>query len=702
MLSVHQGHFDAARRPSRRELLRIGGLGLAGLSLPNLLASRSFAATNSGDSTFGRAKSVIFLFLQGGPPQHETFDPKPFAPAEIRGPFRPIQTNIPGIQIGELLPHTARLADKLAIVRSIATDTNDHEPSGYWVLTGNAYRGTNPRTIQPTDAPYMGSLVKLLKPSDALPALSTAWIPDWCRLNEGVRPAGQTAGFLGGQWDPERFIGDPNAPNYQVEGLSLDERAAATLQRRAEILRSVDREFAQGQRGDSTQLYHRFQQQAFDLLTSAAAQRAFAIDEEPHAIRDRYGRNRWGQCVLLARRLVEAGVRLVHVNWPRDPGDAAVDNPLWDTHSQNADRLEDVLCPQFDLGFSALLEDLDGRGLLESTLVVAIGEFGRTPRINAIGGRDHWGAVFSFAMAGAGIRGGMVHGASDKNGAFPARDRVDPGDLWATILHLVGIDPHGEYLDRESRPHRLTLGQPIYELLGTQPATQQRVEPEGSPQQIASDERKLTYTTFADDIPLRAADFGSRPKGWRIAPADSTDGCRVWMLAKPDGQRHAALGISPVPANESIVAERELVLGQEMRNPRVGRYRFSVWAYGGGDEDAYQAFLRHFRCRLVMLRYRSLVKDPTQREELASLEIYPSFTADGTSTFERFDLEQMLDSSVPGANFAIGSGLGVAIVVSRKSAGDLVVGDISAPAYVAIERVALEYSSRERNDDVQI
>ncbi len=701
MLSVLQGHF-ADYRPSRRELLRIGGLGLSGLSLPNLLASRSLAATDSGDATFGRAKSVIFLFLQGGPPQHETFDPKPLAPAEIRGPFRPIQTNVPGIQIGELLPRTARLADKLAIVRSIATDTNDHEPSGYWVLTGNAYRGTNPRTIQPTDAPYMGSLVKLLKPSDMLPALSTAWIPDWCRLNEGVRPAGQTGGFLGGQWDPERFIGDPNEASYQVEGLSLDERAAATLQRRAEILRAVDREFAEGQRGDAAQLYRRFQQQAFDLLTSPAARRAFAIQEESDAVRDRYGRNRWGQCVLLARRLVEAGVRLVHVNWPRDPGDAAVDNPLWDTHSQNADRLEDVLCPQFDLGFSALLEDLDGRGLLESTLVVAIGEFGRTPRINAIGGRDHWGAVFSFAMAGAGIRGGMVHGASDKNGAFPARDRVDPGDLWATILHLVGIDPRGEYVDRESRPHRLTLGQPIHELLGTQPATQQRVVPEGNPQPIVSDERKLSFTTFAEDSPLRAADFGSRPKGWRVAPLDSTDGCRVWTLEPADGARHAALGFSNATADEPIAAERELVLGQEMRNPRVGRYRLSVWAYGGGEEEAYEDFLRHFRCRLVVLRYRSLVKDPTLREELASQEFRPSFAANGTSAKERFDLEQMLDSSVPGQNFAVGSGLGIAIIVSRRSTGSLPVGAISAPAHVAIERVELEYASRERNEDVQV
>lgn len=702
MLSISLDGPRRRRLVSRRELLRIGGLGLSGLSLPNLLVAQSLGATQGVDSTFGRAKSVIFLFLQGGPPQHETFDPKPDAPADIRGPFRPIQTNVSGIQIGELLPRTARLADKLAIVRSIATDANDHEPSGYWVLTGNAYRGTNPRTIQPSDAPYMGSLVKLLKPSDTLPALSVAWIPDWCRLNEGVRPAGQTGGFLGSQWDPERFVGDPNEPGYRVEGLSLPERAAQELHRRADLLRTVERDFAQSTRGDAASLYSRSRQQAFDLLTSEAARRAFAVDEEPAAVRERYGRNRWGQCVLLARRLVEAGVRLVHVNWPRDPGDAAVDNPLWDTHAQNADRLEDVLCPQFDLGFSALLDDLDQRGLLESTLVVAIGEFGRTPRINAIGGRDHWGSVFSFALAGAGIRGGMVYGASDKHGAFPARDRVDPGHLWATILHLVGIDPRGEYLDRESRPHRLTRGEPIHEIVGSTPATLERVAPEGDLARLVYDERKLAQTDFSEAAPIRAADFGSRPKGWRAAPLESTDGCLVRAMTSPDGAHYVALGVFDGTGAEPIAEHRELVLGQEMRNPRVGRYHFSVWASGGGDADSFEHLMRHFRCRLVIFRFRSLVKDPRERDELAAVEFQPSFSQGSRAAGERFDLEALLDSSVPGQNFAIGSGLGVAVVLTRSSPGELPREQFKSDAYVAIERVSLDYVSRERNEKVQI
>ncbi len=207
--------------------------------------------------------------------------------------------------------------------------------------------------------------------------------------------------------------------------------------------------------------YDRQTQEAMGVLLSGTARGAFALDEESAATRDRYGRGKWGQSVLLARRLIEAGVRMAFVNWPREPGDLSAGNPLWDTHSQNNPRMKDVLCPQFDLGFTALIEDLDERGLLDETLVVAIGEMGRTPRFNAAGGRDHWGNVFSFVMAGAGIRGGYVHGESDSTGSFPISGRVQPQDLTATVLHLLGIGHDAMFRDRAGRPLRATEGEPI-------------------------------------------------------------------------------------------------------------------------------------------------------------------------------------------------------------------------------------------------
>ncbi len=359
---------------TRREWLRVGGLGALGLGLGELLRAGSHAdlvhAAPADSSlgrgldgvTFGRARNVIFLWLQGGPPQHETFDPKPDAPAEIRGPFRPIATNVPGIRFSELLPRTARLADRLAVVRSIATNDTNHDVSGYWMLTGYPYGPGMRRQIKPTDWPYFGSVVKMLRPSETMPALTTVWVPDLMRLNDSVTPAGQTAGFLGGAWEPERFVGDPAAPDYCVEGLEPPaDLPRLRVDRRQELLGQLDGYFRGMERGGAPAAWGRYARDAYALVSSGRARAAFDLGREPEAVRDRYGRYTWGQSVLLARRLIEAGVRLVHVNWAREPGDAAVDNPMWDTHAQNADRLQDVLCPQFDVTFSALLDDL-GRG----------------------------------------------------------------------------------------------------------------------------------------------------------------------------------------------------------------------------------------------------------------------------------------------------------------------------------------------------
>jgi hypothetical protein len=434
------------------------------LSLPALFAAQSKASPTAGTS-FAKAKNVIYLYLSGGPSQYETFDPKPEAPVDVRGIFKPIATKVLGVQFCELLPQLAGMADKLAVVRSLATDDNNHESGGYWINTGHKYTGPNMRDLSPTDWPTVGSIVKMLRPSTTVP-FSTVMLPEPIVANPNVFLPGQNAGFLGRRWDPELFKCDPAAASFKIEGLSLpDDLPPLRLSNRSDLLSQLNDHARLVQQPGVIEHYGRRTQEAMSVLLSGAVRNAFAMDAEPAKIRDRYGRGKWAQSVLLARRLIEAGVRMVFVNWPREPGDLSSSNPLWDTHGQNNPRMKDVLCPQLDQGFSALIEDLDQRGLLQETLVVAVGEMGRTPKFNGSGGRDHWGQVFSFALAGAGIKAGHVHGASDKTGAYPASDRVEPGDVAATIYHLLGIDPEGTFPDRFGRPHRLVEGQPIASLL---------------------------------------------------------------------------------------------------------------------------------------------------------------------------------------------------------------------------------------------
>ncbi|MBW3542967.1 MAG: DUF1501 domain-containing protein [Planctomycetes bacterium] len=699
---------------TRREMLRVGALGAAGVSLPVLLARDAAAAGAPplgiiDDPTFGRAKNIIYLWLQGGPPQHETFDPKPDAPAEIRGDFRPIQTNVVGTHFCELLPRTARIADKLAIVRSLATDNNIHSASGYDVLTGFAYQGPNARTITPNDHPWFGSLVKMLKPSETLPPLSTVWIPDIMRLNENVTPAGQTGGFLGPRWDPDRFLGDPSDPNYHVDGLDLAGVPPLRLQRRMSLLEQVERHFASIERGRRPETYDKFQSQAYDLLTSGRVRDAFAMQKEPAALRELYGTTGWGQCCLLARRLVEAGVRLVHVNWVREPGDSAVDNPMWDTHAQNSDRLEDVLCPIFDIGFTALLDDLDQRGLLDETLVVAIGEFGRTPKINASGGRDHWGPVFSFAMAGAGIAGGTVYGASDKEGAYPARDRVSGGDLTATLFHLLGIDPAATYMDPQRREHRLTLGSPIRGILGNNRPRPDLTLAGGSLARVPPfDPSLLLNTEFRDDVPLRPTDSGSRPKGWRASPIVSEDGGGFGVrLLEPSadsgGKRTVAIGFAGGGADNVAAPAGKLsaLLAQEMRSPRAGNFLLEVDARTDApSQEFFEQFFAQFACRLVIFQFADVGKDAARRREFASLVIRPPLAGAGEATYQTFQLQKTLDSPAPGQNFSIGTGLGVAIVVEQT--GDASDFSQMAGTFIRIGRAQLEFSSRTINDEVTV
>ncbi len=468
--------FSPARRNaleagslSRREWLRVGGLGALGLSLPGLLklqASTPRAADRGAN--FGRAKACIVLFLSGGPPQHETFDPKAEAPLEIRGSFRSIPTCVPGIHFCETLPYTARVADRLAVIRSMTTDINSHSTSGAFMLTGYmpATKAENvPASAQ--DWPSIASAVGALKPSERSP-LSSVVLPELIHNNGHIVWPGQNGGFMGAPWHPIVMKCDPTETPMRIDGMTLgDGVSTLRLSERYSLLQQFDRHFQAGVSTAAVGELSHMQQKAFDVLHSDASRSAFALEKESPALRESYGRHKFGQSVLLARRLIEAGTRLVQVNWPREPGDEAEGSPLWDTHQNNAGRVREVLCPQFDRTFATLIGDLQARGLLDETLVVVMGEFGRSPKINAAGGRDHWGSCFSVVLAGAGVGGGQIIGASDRLGAVPASRPVRPPDLAATIFHLLGIPPGSEFIDPLGRPRSLTDGgAPLWELAG--------------------------------------------------------------------------------------------------------------------------------------------------------------------------------------------------------------------------------------------
>jgi hypothetical protein len=368
---------------------------------------------------------------------------------------------------------------------------------------------------------------------------------------------------------------------------------------------------------------------------------------------------------------------------------------MWDTHAQNADRLQDVLCPQFDVTFAALMDDLEQRGLLQETLVVVIGEFGRTPRINRLGGRDHWGHVFSFALAGAGIAGGQVLGASDRNGAYPALDPLRPHDLAATIFHLLGIDPQGLFYDKSNRPHFVTRGEPLYRLLGTEPAVRQLCVPEGDPSFVpAYDTRLLLDTDFASGQPLVPTSPPSRKRGWRAAPIwMETDAFSVRLTGANDVRLGFGLSGGTAPA---IAQGSRVILAQEIRSARGGQFTFTVQASGGGTsaEIFERTFLANFTCRLLLFRYADTSKDPAQVSVLGSADFQPVFGSASAYTVDRF-----LGSTVPGANFAIGNGLGVAIVVEKTSPGTLTP---SAGAFLRIHEVSLAFQARPRDESVTV
>jgi hypothetical protein len=450
---------------SRRDVLRVVSLGLGGLSLPGLLQRQVVAAEGQPRV---RAKSVILLFNSGGIPHHESWDPKPEAPREVRGEFGAIATRTPGLLVGELMPKTAALTDKIAVIRTMVTGDNSHSTSGYQMLTGVPHiplSRENSLPGKPNDSPPLNALVQALRPpSRGLPA--SVILPRRLANFGGLYPwPGTDAGVLGRKFEPWLMECDPSAENFAAPGCALPEdMSLERVVRRVSLLEQLDHQFGDTADHAAIAQYENYQQQSLDLVAGGRARQAFDIASEPDQVRDRYGRWKHGQCVLLARRLVEGGVSLVQVN-------AASHNKKlpngggWDTHEKHSESVKGWLMPMMDQTYSALIEDLDQRGLLDETLVCWVAEFGHTPKFNARGGRDHWGRVFSIALAGGGIRGGVVHGASDKHGADPLGDVVRPCDYLATLWHLMGYHADTLVHDMEGRPHPISRGRVVDSVL---------------------------------------------------------------------------------------------------------------------------------------------------------------------------------------------------------------------------------------------
>jgi hypothetical protein len=428
------------------------------LTLGSLLHPRVSASTKPA-----RAEACVLIFLNGGMSHVDTFDPKPNQPPEIRGEFATVRTSAPGVLMTEHLPRLARLAHHLTIVRSVGFDgrLGNHSPACYHMLTGKEPVGEDAVLAPPraTDQPTMGSAAARLRPTDrGVPPF--VMVPDVLIENAHLTP-GQFAGWLGSRYESFRLQGDPNHAGFSVPGLTRRaDLSGDRMTGRRELLGRFDADPRAAGPGHELAIHY---ERAFDLLTSARAQAAFDIAAEPSRVRDSYGRDKFGQSALLARRMVEAGVRFVNVHWPNVGGGAN-----WDTHSNGFNRLKNDLLPLADRAIAALIEDLSGRGLLHQTLVLVLTEFGRAPQIGKTfqnsggpGGRDHWSNCFSVVLAGGGLPGGRVYGSSDHKGAYPADKPLTPADLTATVYQLLGIDPGIVLHDAQGQPHRLCDGKPI-------------------------------------------------------------------------------------------------------------------------------------------------------------------------------------------------------------------------------------------------
>jgi hypothetical protein len=439
-------------------MLKVGSLGLAGVSLPALLRADAARGTSGARA---RADSCILVFLDGGPSHLDMWDMKPDAPAEIRGEFAPVESSLAGIPFSEHLPRLGRHMHRSALIRSAHHSVNNaHAAAVYTALTGHDRGDTNVAIgTNPNDFPAIGSIAGMVRPPEQaiVPFVSLPYITQEGR--GGPPQPGFFGGALGKSYDPLFVLKDPNAKDFSIPELVLQPDVGTDrLSRRKSLQATIDAQFAErGTRGVAGM--EGFQERAFSLLSSAATQRAFQLGTEPEKVRDAYGRNIYGQSVLLARRLIEAGTRVVSIAWAPDA------NATWDTHGGNFKKLKEELLPQLDMAVSSLLDDLVARGMLERTLVVVMGEFGRTPKVNAAAGRDHWNFCYTLMLSGGGIKPGFIYGASDKTGAFPADKPVLPAEIVATIYEALGIPHTLEFRDAVNRPYVLVpWGEPLLEM----------------------------------------------------------------------------------------------------------------------------------------------------------------------------------------------------------------------------------------------
>lgn len=455
---------------SRRGLLQVGALGMSGVCLPTAL--QSTVLQHSAVAAVPRPKSCILLYMEGGPSHIDLLDMKPEAPLELRGPFQPISTSVPGLQICEHLPLLAQRMHLLTLVRSITHEQTVHDPAVYQMLTGYKHvSSAGGLEVQTTDVPHMGaSFLRVDGTKAVMPKVIQT--PETMKMGSRILP-GQNAGFLGPSYDPfpvdVSAVGEVARPEFNLAaGITLPR-----LEQRASLLQSYRQQVERIEQTTDVRRFDLFQQQALDILRAAEVSDAFELERETAQTHERYGRHRQGQSTLLARRLVEAGARFVTVYWGHEDQDWAdgkgprpANNP-WDTHRNHFPLVKDSLVPRADQTLAALLDDLEERGLLDETLVIWMGDFGRTPRItNRWASRDHWPFAFSLLMAGAGVRRGAVYGSTDKHAAYVTNDPVTPADLTATIFATLGVDPHASVTNHQGRPHPISTGRPVKALFG--------------------------------------------------------------------------------------------------------------------------------------------------------------------------------------------------------------------------------------------
>jgi len=480
MLTIHRTSPDQGGRLTRRRILQAGGAGLFGLSLPRVLAAES-----AGPFEQPRAKSVIFLFLFGGPSQLETFDMKPEAPSTLRGPFQPVASRTPGLQICEHLSRTAAISDKITVVRSMSHPYNDHSTAGHYIQTGHPWQIPIGGGFNATDKdwPSMGCVVQYLAHQAGLGGAGELpahiYLPNRMghlqNYSSKLDRPGQYAGWLGRGFDPlataiQKKSATDNPYFRPCSDDELDFRIPGTVPpegltlervgQRTALLEQFDAQRGVLQQSRQVDAYDRFQQRALALVTSEKTRNALDIRQEKDSLRDRYGRHLFGQSTLLARRLVEAGTRFVTVGWD------CIDGYSWDSHVHSND-VKDYLLPGFDQAFSALITDLDDRGLLDETLVIALGEMGRTPKPSGNWGRSHWSTLFPAVLAGGGIKRGYLYGQSDKDAAYAIEKPTKPEELAATVFHALGISPEARLYDAVGRPNPLVdHADPVFDLFG--------------------------------------------------------------------------------------------------------------------------------------------------------------------------------------------------------------------------------------------